>query len=273
MTTTDTQAIIDAAQAAVDPHQTADAIVHFLVPDGWTRSTHDLETRQPTPNRARGTVELYDLTAFTHRTKALGDQETWNVYADPDTQTLVAVINDDGAEPGWRDHRVTYQLRKTAPWAYWTKHEGLHDQQTFAEIIEDGLDDIAAPEPARMLEIARTFTASIGTRFRTAARLRDGATQFVYEETIDAKGGESGEVVIPEEFRLVVAPFVGSETREVTARLRFRINSGQLAIGYALPLADRLNAQAFDEVTAAAADALGATVLIGRAPQPTPALG
>lgn len=191
MTTHDTQAIIDAARAGTDPHRTEDGIVHFLVPDGWTHDTHDPEAHQPNPDRARGTTELFDLASFTARVHALGDDEPrlhhdrpaalrrWNVYADPDAQTLTAVLNDDGADPGWRDHLITYQLRKTAPWAYWTKHEGLHDQQAFAEIIEDGLDDIAAPEPARMLEIARTFTASIGTRFRTAARLRDGATQFV----------------------------------------------------------------------------------------------
>lgn len=272
--TTDTQPIIDAARAGVDPRSTADGTTHFLVPEGWTRETHHDETRAYTPTRPRGTVDLFDLNSFVSRVQDLGSGGWWTTYADPDNQILTAVMNDDHAgEPGWRDHRVTYTLRKTAQWAYWTKHEGLHDQQAFAEIIEDGLDDIAAPEPARMLEIARTFTASIGTRFRQAARLRDGATQFVYEETIDAKGGESGEVTIPEEFRLLVAPFVGTAERSISARLRFRINSGQLAIGYALPLAERLNAQAFDEVVVAASEALGAAVLVGRAPEPTRPLG
>lgn len=271
--TNDTQPIIDAARAAVDPYLTEDGITHHLIPDGWTRDTHDPETRDANPHRARGTVDLCDLDSFVSRVQALAAEETWNVYGDPDRQTLTAVINDDGVSPGWRDHRITYTLRKTPEWAYWTKHEGLHDQQTFAEIIEDGLDDIAWPDPATMLEVSRTFSASVGHTFRQAARLRDGATQLVHEETIDAKAGGSGEVTIPEEFRLLVAPFIGSEVREVAVRLRFRLNGGKLTIGYALPLAERLNAKAFEEVSAGASEALGATVLVGRAPEPTRPLG
>lgn len=273
MSTDNTQAIIDTAQAAVDPHTTEDGTTHFLVPEGWTRETHHDETRADTPSRPRGTVDLFDLDSFVTVVQSLGADGTVNTYANPETRTLTAILNDDGTAPGWRDHRVTYALRKTAQWAYWTGHEGLHDQQKFAEIIEDGLDDIAAPAPATMLEVARTFTASIGSQFRQAARLRDGATQFVYEETIEAKGGGNGEVAIPEEFRLLVAPFVGTDEREIVARLRFRLNGGKLAIGYALPLAERLAAAAFDEVVIAVAEALGVTVLVGQAPAPTRPLG
>lgn len=266
---TDTQPIIDAARVAVEPHVTDDGHTHFRIPDDWQVIEHDPERSEAAPYRSRGEAHLYDLDSFARRVDALGDKATIT-YADPDQRSLTAVINDDGpSAPGWRDHRIVYALRPTPSWLYWTTHEGLHDQQKFAEVIEDGLDDIATPEPATMLEIARTFTASIGTRFRTAANLRDGARQLVYEETVEAKGGGSGEVTIPESFELLVAPYEGTAERKIVARLRFRIRDGQLAIGYALPLASRLADAAFREIATSAIGRIDGAVVLGRAPSPT----
>lgn len=265
---TDPQPIIDAARASVEPWQTEDGVTHFRVPEGWMVETHDPEKREPSPYRPRGTTHLYDLDSFARRLDVLGGAGTV-VYADPDERSLTAVVNDDGESAGWRDHRLAYVLRPTPSWTYWTANEGLHEQQKFAEVIEDGLDDIANPDPSTMIEIARSFSASIGTRFRQAANLRDGARQLVYEETVEAKGGGSGEVTIPDSFDLLVAPYEGTEARKITARLRFRIRDGQLAIGYALPLASRLADDSFREIVTEATGRVGPSIVLGRAPSPT----
>ncbi len=262
------QPVIDAARAAIAPFE-SEGVTHFRVPEGWTLVTYSGEAGDETPDRPAGTTTVHDLNGFLARHQAL-DGGTSVIYANHESQHLVAVLNDDGADlPDWRDHRLVYAIRPTLSWRYWTSNEGLHEQEQFAQVIEDGLADITDPAGAVMLEVASTFEATIGARFRRAANLRDGARQLVYEETIDAAAGAAGEVTLPETFTLTIAPFEGMDPVEVTARIRFRLRDGNLAIGYTLPDSDRVAEAAFAAAVDTVRDQLPDTVVVlGVPPEP-----
>lgn len=214
----------------------------------------NLERYAPRPHRPGGTVTVLTaeafLTALQHRAH---EADTVAVYGDPDSCQLVAVLNDDyDGRGGWRDHRIELTLKPTPEWTHWTRCAGIGNQERFATVIEEGEDEIVEPSAAVMLDIAQSFHASTGGKFKKTHRLAGGKTQLVWEEDTDAKAGESGEVKIPETFTLALRPFYGADPRPVTARLRWRISSGALQIGYELKRPDEVRREAF------ATDVLGA---------------
>lgn len=269
-----------AARAAITPEHDvvvfdtgADALT-LITPDGAHRHLIDLQPHEHQPRRARGTAKVHDATSFVEvlRQRSLVDEATDGgtiLYADAEHHALVGIINDDGPDgPGWRDYRVELALRPTPEWAHWKAGQGLGEQERFALAIEAGEDEILDPPAGRMLEIAQTFHASIGSRFRQQGRLQDGQVQFLYEEDVEAKAGSNGDVVIPAEFLVEVAPFVGSTAVQVRARLRYRVGNGNLRIGYELVHPEKVEADAFDAVVAEVTAAAQQPPILGPAPSP-----
>jgi uncharacterized protein YfdQ (DUF2303 family) len=266
--TGDVAAALDAAQdLAIELADENDALVvaHRL---DVVLEHIDTEKYQPTPTRQRGTVKALTaegfVKAFQHRTV---DETQATVYADHGHTTLVAVLNDDEAEnPGWRDHRITFTPELTPEWQHWVNHQGLTDQAKFAQALEDGEFEIREPSATRMLDLAQTFQASTSARFKVAGRLKDGRTQLVYEEEIDAKAGGEGMVDIPDTFTIEVRPFYGAEPKLVTCRLRYRLGGGHLAIGYTIVRPDDVIRDAFADVVGFVIDELAGWPLVEGVP-------
>jgi uncharacterized protein YfdQ (DUF2303 family) len=240
-------AALEAAQPAakiLDQQLVNDVLVIAERQDGRTHQL-DLERYLPDPARSRGTVQALTaagfVASFKHRSTA------WSViYADTDQTCLVAVLNDDDDQtPGWRDHRITYTPQPTPEWRHWTTHQGLHSQDVFARALEEGETEIRNPSATVMLELAETFHASVGAKFKQAGRRTDGRTQLVYEEEIEATAGE-GMAEIPDSFTIEVRPFYGARAVEVVCRLRYRLNRGELQIGYRIHRPDEIVRHAFD---------------------------
>jgi uncharacterized protein YfdQ (DUF2303 family) len=195
------------------------------------------------PRRKRGTVSVRDVASFAqYHGKHAGEHS--EVFADLDAATITAVLNAhaaDGAD--WQDHRVTLTMVKTPQWITWTSHDSGSDsgrlmtQDRFAEFIEDNAADVAPGGPctaADLLEVAQKFQAHTKVTFSSGKRLQSGETQFVYSEQIDGKAGDRGTIEIPNDFELAIAPFEDCEPYRVQARFRYRINSGDLRMGYHL---------------------------------------
>jgi len=84
-----------------------------------------------------------------------------------------------------------------------------------------------------MLTISRTLEAKKDVNFKSATRLSDGAQQFAYSEEVQGTAGK-GALVIPETFDIGIPVFNGGGGYRVTARLRYRITDGRLALWYEL---------------------------------------
>lgn len=249
--TNDTQAIIDVAQEAAEPTDLeAGVAFSILVPPGAEHKVFDTDDRLPAPARKKGHPRFFTAESLSTYVKDHQVDGT-ALYADVDRTTIAAILNghEPAAGAGWGDHRATLTLRPTEEWKRWCGRDGkIEGQKAFAEHIEDCLADIVEPEGAVMLELAQSFQAATSVNFRQANKLADGQRQLVYEETIEARAGQRGEITIPEVFVIGVAPFEGSAGFRINARLRYRMSEGKLAIGYVLDRPDKVARAAFDDV-------------------------
>jgi uncharacterized protein YfdQ (DUF2303 family) len=277
----DAGAVAAVAREAGQPHDLDQlaSVVGLLVPDGASHKTIDLERYEPRPQRKRGTVVFHDAAS-------LGDYVTTHriagtaVYADVRDGEVVAVVNghqpqpeavtdEHSGFPGWGDHRAQLDLRHSHEYKAWTARNGkLTGQVDFAEFLEDNYLDIVNPDHATMLEIAQSIEATSNGVFKSKQRLTDGQVALRYEETVDARAGQKGDLQIPETFQVALRVFEGTDPVTLDARLRYRIRDGQLAIGYKLERLDDVVEKAFADVVVGVEERIGEKCWYGAAPEP-----
>ena len=215
--------------------------------------------RRYTNPRTGEVVDDPDVRPFDEVLRELGEGMT---LSDIDNATVLGVI--DGVD-GWRRQQVTLRLRKSREWGEWMGVDGkLFTQHEFAEFIEDHLSTIAEPDGAKLLDICQTLQATKGVNFKSQTILASGQRQLRYEETVEAKAGQKGDLMIPDTLTLVVRPFQGSDPVAITARFRFRLNDGALRLGVKLAEPERVLEEAFDRIVADVANGVPVPVLFGR---------
>lgn len=224
----------------------------FVVPAGCDVVVDDFSERLPRPERGTpGTRVVRDEKDLIKLAEEIGEHPV--VYADPVTQSVVCVLNDDvdEATPGWRDQRVQLGLVETDEWKAWKKANGsMMPQSEFAEFIEDWRRTISNPDDATMLEIAQTLHATSNVRAKSARRLRDGQRKIEWDEDTTTTAGEDGKVEIPEVFEIAVVPWKGRDVTplRMTARLRIRLNGGNVMLGFKLNDVDARMEEAFNSL-------------------------
>lgn len=243
--TDDAQTIADLALDAATPEELEPGQVYsYIVPAGAQQVEVDTEYLLIAPRRTSGTAHLHDGASLANYVNRFG---VTSIYADAPNARITAVVNGPTYEgTGWGDHRAVLQLTHTPEWKRWVARSGVMGKLIdLAELIEDRIIDIVNPDGATMLELAQSFEATSTARFKRGERLSSGERQFAYEETIEAKAGRKGALTIPERFELVVSPFVGEESTLLSARLRYRVNDGDLKIGYVIDRVDDVLRDAF----------------------------
>lgn len=247
------QTIVDTALRSAEPHE-LELGKYYVVntPSGVSEFDLTGDQYKDTPTRKKGTTTVRDAASFLDYYRKHSDDNT-EVYSDAERLTVTAVLNANTAStPRWGDHRVQLALRTTDAWKQWTALDGkLMGQEQFAEFLEDHLPELLEPAAAEMLEIAQSIQGVAKAEFQSGTRLASGERKLAYVETIQAKAGQKGELVIPETFTVGLVPFEGSEGYKLTARLRYRINGGPLQLGYKLERpADTLRTAFLDVVNA-----------------------
>lgn len=269
--TTENHDLITAAQEAVEPHR-IDAGLYVLPSSGEVIDLRaELETQRPTPDRKTGTRTVSDVDSLVGYLAKHGVLAT-ELWGAPDAGTIRAVINahdhadtelghDHHGLPGWGDHTATLQLRHTPDWKDWTKNDGqLMNQTQFSEFIEDHLPNFVTPTGADMLELAQTFQATTKVDFDSSQRLKSGETQVTYKEDTSATAGKKGTIAIPDTFTVGVQVYERGDAYKVDARFRYRLNGGQLALGYRLTRPRDVLLTAFDGVVAQVTEETGRAV-------------
>lgn len=222
------------------------------------------------PKRKRGTVTVRNVASFAHYYGKHASDAS-EVFADLDAGTFTAVLDAHEHHPGnasWQQHRLILQLEHTLPWSTWLALDRQWmTQAEFAEFIEDNCRDLhhdGRVSAADLLEIAQHFQAHTKVNFTGGTRLATGQTQLVYSETIEATAGNRGQVVIPAEFDLGIFPFEDCAYNALAARFRYRLNNGQLKLGYFLNDPQRVAREAVAQIGEKLADECGVTVMQGR---------
>lgn len=259
------QTIVDTAVRTLTPHElTPGKIYAFNTPTGIERVDLTGDQYKGAPSRKAGITTVRDFASFVAYWEKHADDNS-EVYADVERLTITAVLDaHTGDAPRWSGHILRLELRKTEAWTQWLHYDGkLMGQEQFAEFLEDHLPELREPAAAEMLEIAQSIQGAVKAEFQSGTRLSSGERKLAYVETVTAKAGQKGELVIPETFLVGLVPFEGSEGYELNARLRYRINGGPLQLGYKLERpADTLRA-AFGDVVNAIGDQIEQPVMNG----------
>jgi uncharacterized protein YfdQ (DUF2303 family) len=239
-----------------------------LVPPGYTVApVTDIFTE---PARARGTVKLRDSASFTSYFNRQKRVESL-IYASLNPARILGVIDDheeskdkpalnDGAN--WREYRVEFAVPPSREWKTWTdKDRTKLDQLEFAALIEDNLPDIVTPDGSTMLTVALNFEASKDASFVSAARLSDGSTTFVWKEDVNATAGNK--ITMPTVMVLSIPVFENGEPYAIEARIKYRVNGGQLHIWYELVRPHKVLEAAFRAIWSQIEGETGTKILLG----------
>lgn len=260
------QTIVDTTLRSAEPKPIEPGKIYaFITPGGGVQKV-DLTGPEYTgrPPRKTGTTIARDAESFLAYYEKHHDDNT-EVYADADRLSITAVLDAHSADTArWETHRLGLCLRQTDAWKQWLALDGkLMGQEQFAEFLEDHLPELLEPAAATMLEIAQSIQGVAKAEFQSGTRLQSGERKLAYVETVTAKAGQKGELVIPETFTVGLVPFDGSEGYKLTARLRYRINGGPLQLGYKLERpADTLRT-AFADVVKKVAEEITEPVMNG----------
>ncbi|WP_182708618.1 DUF2303 family protein [Thermomonospora cellulosilytica] len=263
---TEADAIIETAILSAEPAELEPGKVYAVATTAGVEKI-DLTGNEyrDTPKRKTGTVQVRDVDSFGLYWDKHADLDVAEIYADIDRDQITAVIDAHGTnEPGWRQHRLVYTVRRTDAWNTWLAADGrLMGQTEFAELLEARLPDIAAPDGADLLELAQTFEATTNAAFKSGSLLANGERQLVYTESIEASGGRGKQITIPKQIVIVLSPYEGSAPVTLTARFRYRITDGHLRLGYVLDRPAEALAAAFEDIVAKVEERTEHTIMRG----------
>ena len=222
------------------------------------------------PARKRGTVTVRDVASFAHYYEKHSTAAS-EAFADLDAATFTAVLDAHGPmaeDVSWQEHHLILQLQQTLPWKTWlSRDRQMMSQQQFAEFLEDNARDVAhggTVTAADLLEIAQSFQANTQVKFASGKRLATGQTQFTYTEDVTARAGNRGTIDIPAEFALAIVPYEDCAPAIITARFRYRLEGGELRLGYFLADPARIARDAVAQIADQVAAACSVTVMQGR---------
>lgn len=236
-------------------------IPYAVVPKG--AALESLEDYLERPARARGQITAQSAETFSDYINRFKMDATV-IFACQDAFVLTGVI--DWHTPGsaaFCEHRVSYSCPRSLEWETWRGAHGKRmSQSDFAQFIEDNVVDVRAPTGADILEVSRNLQAKKKVEFSSALRLSDGSQQFTYAEIIDGTTSK-GSIKVPEEFTLGIPVFLNGPLYEVRARLRYRIEGGNLQLWYELYRPEHIERDAFKAVCDDVNTATGITIWLG----------
>lgn len=171
--------------------------------------------------------------------------------------SIVAVLDYHGrareadsisAVPGRGQHVVTLSCPFDADYAKWRARFGKYlDQKAMIEFIEDMIHTIANPTAGDLLEAMGDIEIERVVKFKSARNDKNGNVSIGYEEK-DGDTTRSGVYSLPDSIDIVVPIFQGGQPQMLTAKLRFRMKDGDLAIGFAVPGLENLEREAFRKI-------------------------
>ncbi|MDE1896882.1 MAG: DUF2303 family protein [Rhodospirillales bacterium] len=245
--------IIKLAQEAVQPFTLSQDTSLVVLPGTDNRAPQivDLDQfgRLAAPRRKRGIITVFNVPSLNSWIFHNKDAGTVTIYCDsnPINPKIVAVLNDNGQDgPGHRDFAVKVEFRHTPEWKKWNELNGkMLPQVEFAEFIEENMADIFDPPGADMLEIASYLQAVRNVDFKSQVDLSNGALRFTHAEDMNATV-KAGQVAVPQQFTLAIAPIQGGQRFKIPARFRYRIIDGKLKLGFKLLRIEDVMAEVFE---------------------------
>lgn len=222
------------------------------------------------PELRKGTAEVRSIGSFIEHANRFKDKDS-AIFAFDDSKspTLTAVLDyhpagepDAGARFG--AHRTLYRFPLSDEWMAWTGIAGRAiDQRSFAEFLEDRIEDVLEPTVVppnvaalaarlgltlascdRLLELSRGLSVNVDTKVKNVQNLSTGEASIVFEES-HRDGGAP--LKVPNGFVISIPIFRGGATYALPVRLRYRIKADGVSWTVVIARADEAFRNAFME--------------------------
>lgn len=153
---------------------------------------------------------------------------------------------DGKADPSWQEHVPSLQLQRDPDWKRWNDYnEKQMGQNEFAEFIESMGHTIIEPESARIIEMVEKMRVTSAMSFDSTINRTTGAVSMHYKD--DVKQVE-GDLKLPTNFAIYVAPFESANPVNVQIGLRWRHNAGKVTFSYSLVRPDIFEKECWETV-------------------------
>lgn len=247
----------------------------ILMPDGsggWTYDTTKgaFADYREAPERREGVASFTELDSFIAHAKRFADADS-AVFADrtPSQPSLLSVLDYHKAgatsSPRFGRHRGRYAFPLADEWTAWHKSNGkAMDLESFALFLETRLADVADPAGAgdgankfaallssgfasasKLLELSRGLTVHVGRKIVNHANLASGEATMSFQEEHSDAGGKP--LKIPGAFLIGIPVFRAGPLYQIPARLRYRMQGGQVSFSYEMYRAEQVFDHAFGE--------------------------
>jgi uncharacterized protein YfdQ (DUF2303 family) len=228
-----------------------------------------IDEYQLAPDRVTGQTRMDDLASLLNEcSRYKNDALSVYVHAVDPTRapSIIAVFNDTVAgTPSFRDHRSTYVPQPSSEIRAWlAAGQRLISQEEFAELIEERLLDVKAPNPeernmaplleaatllklqvgnpAELLEVSRGLQVNVSSNVKGKPNLHNGAVSFAFEESAQPT------VTVPGAFLLDVPFFEGATKVLILARLRYKVEESKIKWRVLLHDVPRVYREAVDDL-------------------------
>lgn len=243
-----------------------DGTPYVLIPE--KAQVVSIEQLLPEPVRARALVTTDTLESFIIYVQDFGDPTLTRLFAGPSESPIFEAVLDYHGEtkPQWGEHRVKHVPQFSEEWKRWIGIDGRAlAQRDFAHFLEDNFGDVARPDGATLLEIAKTLSAKTNVDFLSGVNLDNGTSKLTFAEEMDARAGRSGELTVPNTLELGLPIFKHGERYAIPARLRFRIEDREVQFTVEIPNRHKLLDKVWNEAIERVEKGSNYPVLRGRA--------
>lgn len=203
-----------------------------------------------------------------------------NVAAVESPSGSTSVTEVDGLA-NWCQHRALYKFPLSDEWVAWNAATQQMNQATFAEFMEDRIEDVTDPSnsgltkarefaeqlgielagPAKLLALSRGLVVRVDSRVAQAVNLTSGEAQITYEEQHQTEQG--AQLKVPGGFAIAIPVFKNGVHYSIPVRLRYRVQGGKVLWWLGLHGVDRVLKFAVDEAVQMFAKDAGVPVLFG----------
>jgi len=206
------------------------------------------------PERRTGTARVTTLESFCGLVNRHKDAHSV-IFAKTDwpSPKLTSVIDYHEMESGkarFGTHRIEYAFPLTDEFKAWMKWNGeLIEQGQFAIFLEEHAAELSAPNdaekseyerlfkerfaaPLEIVNLSRNLEIHIGHRVKRAERLQTGERTVQFETEHTTAAGQA--VDIPGIFMVAVCAFIDGKVIRIPARLRYRVDGGDIKWSYQL---------------------------------------
>jgi uncharacterized protein YfdQ (DUF2303 family) len=176
--------------------RTDDGREFLLVPAGFA----DKEISDPhglklsTPRYIHQAVTVQALDSLVEYVNVFKTPNTM-LFADIMANSITALIDYHGRDQKAQNvaHRVTMALPYSEEWKLWTSIDGkMMGQLEFARFLEENHPDIAQPNAAELIEMARDLHAARNIKFTKVVRTDSDNENFTAEDTTTLGSRSSG---------------------------------------------------------------------------------